>query len=115
VTLDWEAVGQPSRDYSVFVHVYREAEALRWPPAIPPQAQRDGGIAEGAYNTGVWRPGDRIREVRVIPLPETLLREPLRVWVGLYRWEDGARLLLQGGGEAVAVPVEEAGRSARSP
>lgn len=112
VTLDWEAVGQPSRDYSVFVHVYREAEALRWPPAIPPQAQRDGGIAEGAYNTGVWRPGDRIREVRVIPLPETLLQGPLRVWVGLYRWEDGARLPLREGGEAVAVPVEEAGRSA---
>jgi hypothetical protein len=112
VTLDWEAVGQPSRADSVFVHVYREAEAPRWPPAIPPQAQHDGGIAEGTYNTGIWQPGDRIREVRVILLPETLLREPLKVWVGLDRWEDGARLPLRGGGEAVAVPVEEAGRSA---
>ncbi|MFN3928776.1 MAG: ArnT family glycosyltransferase [Thermoflexus sp.] len=107
VILDWEAQRKPSRDYSVFVHVYPEAEASRWPPTSPPRAQHDGGIAKGAYNTGVWRPGDRIREIRTLILPESLSRTPLKVWVGLYRWEDGSRLQIRGGGEAIAIPVEE--------
>ncbi len=118
VILDWEAGGKPSRDYSVFVHVYPKAEAPRWPPSAPPRAQRDGGIANGAYNTGAWQPGDRVREIRTLRLPEPLSKTPLRIWVGLYRWEDGSRLRIHGGGEAVSVPVEEAvseGRGADDP
>lgn len=114
VILDWEAVGKPSRDYSVFVHVYPAGEAPNGPPPIPPRAQSDGGIMGGAYNTGLWQPGDRIREIRKIPLPEPLAQVPLRVWVGLYRWEDGSRLRTVGGEDAVLIPVEEA-PSARSP
>ncbi len=107
VILDWEAFGKPSRDYSVFVHVYPEAAASTWPPASPPVAQRDGGLMDGAYNTSLWEPGDRIREVRRLTLPPSLAGVPLKVWVGLYRWEDGTRLQIQGGGEAVVIPVEE--------
>ncbi len=107
VILDWEAMGKPSRDYSVFMHVYPETEAPHWPPASPPVAQRDGGIMEGTYNTGLWQPGDRIREIRTVSLSESISRVPLKVWVGLYRWEDGSRLRIQGGEEAVSIPVEE--------
>ncbi|MDW8185393.1 MAG: glycosyltransferase family 39 protein [Anaerolineae bacterium] len=107
VILDWKAIEKPSRDYSVFVHVYPEAEAPQWPPTSPPAAQRDGGIMDGAYNTGLWQPGDRIRETRTVILPKSLSGIPLKVWVGLYRWEDGSRLRIQGGGEAISIPVEE--------
>lgn len=115
VILDWLAMGKPSRDYSVFVHIYPEAEAPRWPPASPPVAQRDGGIMDGAYNTGLWQPGDRIRETRIVILPESLSMVPLKVWVGLYRWEDGSRLRVQGGEEAVSIPVEEDAASGDEP
>lgn len=115
VILDWEALGKPSRDYSVFVHIYPEAEARQWPPTSPPIAQRDGGIMDGAYNTGLWQPGDRIRETRTVILPASLSRTPLKIWVGLYRWEDGTRLRVQGGGEAVSIPVEEIAMSPPRP
>lgn len=108
VTLDWEAAAPPSRDYSVFVHVYRRPEGERWPPAAPPIAQHDGGPAGGWYNTHLWRPGDRLRESRVLVLPEEIPAADLAVWVGVYRWEDGRRLRLRTGGEAVRLPVAPA-------
>jgi hypothetical protein len=83
VELRWAATGRPSRDYTVFLHLYDAAGALL--------AQRDGPPLEGRYPTSLWDAGELVAESRrVTPLGP--VPAGARLKVGLYAPADGARL-----------------------
>ncbi len=85
VSLAWEAISAPQRDYSVFVHL--------WKPGDPePLAQHDGQPRGGWYPTTVWAPGDQVPDTHVLALPPDLPTGRYPLWAGLYRLEDGTRL-----------------------
>lgn len=79
LTLWWQATGMPAGDYTVFVHLIDEDGKL--------VGQADGPPNEGLSPTLIWRDGDIIRDVRLIPEGEGA-----RLLVGLYDPATGERV-----------------------
>lgn len=89
VTLYWQATGFPRADYSVFLHQLGEGPE----PAAQVVAQADGPPQAGSLPTWCWVPGEIVADERIIrPLPTG---GPIRLGVGLYDWQTGARLPVQ--------------------
>lgn len=86
VTLHWEALTQPQRDYVVFVHLLLPPDAV-W-------AQRDAMPQEGARPTSMWVRGERIEDRYPLVVPSTAPPGLYAVEVGLYDPETGARLMV---------------------
>jgi hypothetical protein len=80
ITLTWQAVSAPGRDYTVFAQLLDDAGQLI--------AQHDGPPASGWVPTRLWQPGDRIVDTHVITAP---LRSG-RIIVGMYNPATGVRL-----------------------
>ncbi len=90
LTLVWRGLRPVEQEYTVFVHVVDEAEK-RW-------GQGDKQPLGGSYPTSAWAQG----EVVIDRYPLTIAPEApggLRLWVGLYLLETGARLPVAGSGE----------------
>ena len=88
LTFDW--IMEAPLDATVFVHVRESAGNV--------VAQADGAMASGLLPFWAVHPGDRVRDVRYITLPENAAG-PFSVFVGLYRdaerfpaYVDGARV-----------------------
>jgi len=79
----WQALTQPERDYTVFVHVRDEAGNT--------VAQKDSPPVGGAYPTSLWDSGEIIRDEISVPLDKL---EPgnYEVVVGMYEFAGGERL-----------------------
>lgn len=91
IALQWLAVAQPSRDYTVFVQLRRDGVT---------RAQHDGQPIDGVAPTTTWRPGDLIRDPHPLTLPPDLPPGQYGLFAGLYDLETGARLhLLDGAGQ----------------
>ncbi|HEX6511714.1 MAG TPA: hypothetical protein VF157_05410, partial [Chloroflexota bacterium] len=73
ITLVWRALGEPDRDYTVFVHVLNASGQL--------VAQADGQPAGGDFPTSAWRSGDVVVDRHRLP---KLLPGSLSVEVGFY-------------------------------
>jgi hypothetical protein len=80
VTLYWQALTKPDRDYSVFVHA-SDRDTIDSPEAIIAQADTDAPVY-GWYPTTLWSPGEIIRDDHVIAAPAD--RIPKIMAVGLY-------------------------------
>ncbi len=96
VTLCWQSLAPLAGDYHVFVHLYDAAGTL--------VAAGDGPPMGGAFPSSLWQPGDVILDIHYLPA----LVEGGRIAVGLYRLEDGVRLPVAIGGNAVpdaAIPI----------
>jgi hypothetical protein len=91
LTLWWEGRRPTPVDYVVFAHLVNEEGELI--------AQADGPPNAGYSPTRLWRPGDVIRDERVLAVDPP----PGAVWrVGLYHPGDGGRLPASQAGERLA-------------
>lgn len=89
VSLCWESLAPAPQDYTVFAHLYDGNGELL--------ATGDGPPMNGAFPIRLWRPGDVVADVHVIPLsdPDTWDLGAVggyRVGVGLYDPHSGERL-----------------------
>jgi 4-amino-4-deoxy-L-arabinose transferase-like glycosyltransferase len=87
VTLQWETLAAPRRDYKVFVHLLLPPDAV-W-------AQRDAMPQDGARPTSTWVRGERFEDRYSLVVPPTAPPGLYRVEIGLYDPETGARLMVE--------------------
>lgn len=98
VPLSWLAVGAPTRDDTVFVHLLDVTGKL--------VAQADGPPLGGRYPTSAWDAGEVIVDPRLLRLPASLPPGRYTVHVGWYLPATGARLAATPPVPNDAVPVE---------
>jgi hypothetical protein len=98
LTLHWQAITQPARDYTAFAHLVDaqgvKVAQLDWRPYD----------SAGLLPTSVWQPGQPVVDSQTFDLPGDLAPGVYRLVAGLYFWETGERLPVQG---AQAVPNED--------
>jgi hypothetical protein len=97
VRLVWLAQETIEADYTLFVHVLSEGAKV---------GQEDRPIGGGLYSTDWWRPGDLVLEERVIPLEPGTNPGAVSASVGFYLPENGERVPLVGGGDALTLAAE---------
>ncbi|MBK9713691.1 MAG: DUF2723 domain-containing protein [Kouleothrix sp.] len=91
VTLYWDAMAKPTRDYRMFLHLCRDCD-------IPPLANADGAPLDGyppAGRTTTWIVGDPVHDERSLRLPADLPPGRYTLLLGVYPEGDpsaGARL-----------------------
>jgi len=93
IVLNWQALRETDRAYSVFVHLVDTNER--------PLAQRDAVPGNGAYPTTGWVAGEYLRDEALVPVGAGVPPGAYRVVVGLYSPSDGARLSATLGGASV--------------
>jgi hypothetical protein len=87
LTLVWQAVGRPSADYTIFVHLLNpDGTCCAWQVDAMPRAN--------SYPTTLWLPEEVVVERYTIELPELAGNYPLEV--GVYVAENGVRLAVAG-------------------
>lgn len=92
VTLYWEVLRVPDRNYSVFVHVVDEGGMV---------AQRDSYPGLGRYPTRRWQPGEIIRDMYPVRIPVTAhAPTQVRVLTGMYLLQNMVRLPVAADGDA---------------
>ena len=93
VTLTWQARMPIRHSYTVFNHLTTPAGDLL--------AQQDGLPQEGRAPTTCWLPGEVVTDTYVLTPPDDVAADRARLVTGLYRWETGERLPVDG---AAATP-----------
>lgn len=91
---DWRALGHPTANYTLFVHVVDESGEI--------VAQIDVQPLGGAYPTLAWDGGEVIPDTYTIALPPDLPPGEYAIYVGWYTLPDGIRLRATVGGAGVA-------------
>lgn len=86
VRLVWSATAQPTRDYTLFVHLV-DASGV-------PLAQNDRPPLNNFYPTSAWQPGIWVEETYVLQIPPTIAPGAYRLISGLYDPATNVRLLL---------------------
>jgi hypothetical protein len=102
LSLYWQALAQPERNYKVFVQLLNPEGQLA--------AQRDSQPLDGFRSTSTWRPGQEITDHYGLLLPDTLPPDAYQLVVGMYDDETGQRLKVSGRSVpagADAVPLTE--------
>ena len=95
VALIWQAMGQASRPYTVFVHLLDVDGNLL--------AQQDGWPVDGQWPPTCWNPDSNVRDQRQIPLFDGAYA----LKVGLYDAQTGVRLLTADGQDGVQLMLAE--------
>jgi hypothetical protein len=90
LSLDWQALEQPDRDYKVFAQLLSPKGQL--------VAQRDSQPLDGFRPTSTWRPDEEITDRYGLLLPDTLPPGAYQLVVGMYDNETGQRLQVSGEG-----------------
>lgn len=90
LTLYWQAVGHSDFDYSAFAHLIDRSGRLIAQQDHAPGADED-------FLPTHWQVGDIVADRHVIPLPKSANPAPYQLRIGLYNWQTGARLPVQGG------------------
>ncbi|MGQ9683501.1 MAG: hypothetical protein ACUVX9_13250, partial [Anaerolineae bacterium] len=103
LTLYWQALRRPERDYTVFVHLLDAQGAVR--------GQHDSAPLNGRRPTTGWVPGEVLVDTYDIPVAANAAPGPHRLEIGLYYPASGARLPVTRGGqptgdERVLLPTE---------
>jgi hypothetical protein len=101
VTLYWQAIGPIDRNYKVFDHVVG--------PDARPVGQQDAEPADGAVKMVIWKPGEVVKDVHVVPVLSGTAPGDYRLIVGMYDPESGKRLPVGGGGDFVPVAAVRVG------
>ncbi len=89
LTLYWRADIPPSGEYSAFRHVLCAGARV---------GQGDGPPGAGIWPTNAWRAGDVLVDRREIALDQAWDAAQCQVQVGLYRWQDLARVTVRDAG-----------------
>ncbi len=76
LTLHWQSIAAPDRDWAVFVHLVDTAGEI--------VAQRDVVPVEGLRPTSGWRVSEQIADVHLLPLPPDLPAGQYHIRVGLF-------------------------------
>jgi 4-amino-4-deoxy-L-arabinose transferase-like glycosyltransferase len=85
LVLVWQALQNPTDDYTVFVHLlYPDGACCVW--------QQDSMPVSGTYDTSRWLPGEVVVDSYEITLPAALPPGDYPIEVGLYIAETGQRL-----------------------
>jgi hypothetical protein len=89
-TLHWRATAPLDTDYTAFVHLLdasgNTAAQLDWQPQD----------ALGPLPTSAWQPDHPVADSQTLSLPGELAPGLYRFVTGLYDWQDGTRLPVQG-------------------
>jgi hypothetical protein len=88
LTFDWQASGDVSRDYTLFVHLSDASGKIVAQADSPPQSN--------LFPTHLWESGDRISDRHAVPLPPP---GDYRLSIGWYRADTGQRLPLANGSD----------------
>jgi hypothetical protein len=88
LSLYWQALKQPDRNYKVFVQLLSPEGQL--------VTQRDSQPLDGFRPTSTWRPGQEITDSYGLLLPDTLPPGAYQLVVGMYDGETGDRLKVSG-------------------
>jgi 4-amino-4-deoxy-L-arabinose transferase-like glycosyltransferase len=84
LTYGWHALSQPTRIYSVFNHLLTvDGQQV---------AQTDGWPQDGIVLTNQWQPGEYVRDMHVLEIPDDAPSGPYVLTVGLYDAASGDRL-----------------------
>lgn len=86
VDLRWLALRRPSGRYTVFVHLLGPDGRVR--------AQHDAPPLAGAAPTDQWDPGESLIDRYALTVPRGAAPGPYQIEVGLYRPENGQRLVV---------------------
>jgi hypothetical protein len=78
IDLYWEVLQKPSENYTVFVHVYDEANHL--------VAQYDRPAGGETLPTSSWQAGQLLRDTYPLTIPETVPAGRYHVRIGMYTW-----------------------------
>ena len=102
ITLYWQALATPARDYSVFIHLIDNDGRI--------VAQQDGPPAEGSYPTSLWSAAEIISDSHELQLPPSLAPGDYHIRLGLYNPTDGIRVPVlddagQTEGDAIDLPA----------
>jgi hypothetical protein len=99
LTLTWQPLRSPQKDYTVFVHVVDASGAV--------VAQDDSPPVDNVYPTTAWRPGDVVRDVHAVNFE----RQAVALRVGLYDRATMLRLPVTSAGagatDYVTIPLPE--------
>lgn len=90
LTLYWQATGQPTNDYTIFLHVLDANGNLI--------AQQDTAPLDGQYPTGHWHSGERVTTYHQLAIPPDA-QGPYTIYGGMYAWPSLERLPVTVGGE----------------
>ncbi|MCJ7550286.1 MAG: glycosyltransferase family 39 protein [Anaerolineae bacterium] len=88
VTLYWQALSSPDRNYQVYVHLVDDGELV---------AQHDGAPACAFAPTSLWESGEIVRDEHVIALDVAAPLGPYDLYIGLYDLLTFERLPVDGG------------------
>jgi 4-amino-4-deoxy-L-arabinose transferase-like glycosyltransferase len=94
VSLYWQAVKPLTENYTVFVHLVGPDGQI-W-------GQHDSPPGGGFFPTSFWLPGDEVKDEHDLDLRDGAPAGSYRLFVGLYRPDDGSRLSVQTGPGRVA-------------
>ncbi len=86
LTLYWQTLRQPDRDYTTFVHLTTDTNTM--------VAQYDNQPLAGRFPTSLWRPGDVIVDRIALTLAQPLDSERTHLWLGMYQLETLQRLAI---------------------
>jgi 4-amino-4-deoxy-L-arabinose transferase-like glycosyltransferase len=92
VRLFWRATGQPSTDYTAFVHLVTPDPNGVWQQLAGVDAPPGGGSCA----TSGWTPGEIIVDEQQLVVPANLPAGSLSLAAGLYRGDTGQRLGISG-------------------
>jgi 4-amino-4-deoxy-L-arabinose transferase-like glycosyltransferase len=84
IDLYWEVLQQPSENYTVFIHVYDDANALI--------AQYDRPAGGEAQPSSSWVEGQILRDTYPLMIPEAVPAGRYHVRIGMYMWPSLTRL-----------------------
>ncbi len=100
VTLYWQALSVPDRDYSVFVHA-SDRDVIDTPDAIIAQADSDAPVY-GWYPTSRWSPNEIIRDDHVLVVSADRVLKTIAV--GLY-YQDESGAFHNLGQQVILIPT----------
>ena len=87
IDLLWEALSEPSLDYTIFVHLLDENSNL--------VAGSDSQPLNNRYPTSIWTPGEQILDPHTVVTPSDLPPGQYRLAIGIYFQPTGERLPLK--------------------
>lgn len=102
LTLFWEAIQTPQRDYTIFIHIRDKQNTILY--------QQDGQPLNGAYPTSQWHVGETIIDPIILTLPDGLPPD-YQLYLGLYRLDTLERLPVQAdqsGEQAIILEINHA-------
>ena len=95
MALAWQTERATTGHYTIFMHLRARDGGLA--------AQNDGDAVNGLAPSFTWKPGTPVKEARALLIGGDLPPGDYTLEAGLYRPEDGERLLTDGGDDAVRV------------